>query len=321
MDSVISKAKHISRRNNTKSGFFKTLNNNKWLLLMAAPALITVIIFSYIPMFGVIIAFKKYNFIDGILGSKWSGLENFKYLFASQDAVNSTINTIYLNALFIICSLVGSIIIALLMNELRNKWLIKFYQSTLFFPYFLSWVIVGYFVFALLNYDNGTINRLLISTGHEAVQWYTKPEYWPFILVVVYIWKSVGYYSVIYLAGIVGIGKEYYEAAMIDGATKFQQIRKITIPLLMPLITIMTLMQVGRIFFADFGLFYNVTQNSGTLYRTTDVIDTYVFRAFRVLGDAGMASAAGVYQAICGLILVVLSNWIVKKLNPEGAIF
>jgi putative aldouronate transport system permease protein len=191
----------------------------------------------------------------------------------------------------------------------------------LFFPYFISWVIVGYFVYALLNYDNGLINRLLGLLGEEPVQWYTKPGYWPVILVLVYMWKYVGYYSLIYLAGMLGIDKEFYEAAMIDGATKRQQIFKITLPLLTPLITIMVLMQVGRIFFADFGLFYNVTQNSGALYSTTDVIDTYVFRSFRVLGDAGMATAAGLYQALCGLVLVYVTNWFVRKVNPDDALF
>ncbi|MCD9020649.1 ABC transporter permease [Cohnella silvisoli] len=313
-----SEFRHYSHR---KSGFISTLNHNKWLLFMSAPAMLAVILFSYVPIFGVVLAFKKYNFTDGIFGSPWAGFDNFKYLFATRDAFNSTINTIYLNAVFIIFSLAGSVLVALLMMEVRSRRLTKAYQTALFFPYFISWVIVGYFVYALLNYDSGTINRLLGSVGQEAVQWYTKPQYWPVILVLVYMWKYVGYYSLIYMAGMLGIDKEYYEAAMIDGATKFQQIRKITLPLLMPLMTIMVLMQVGRIFFADFGLFYNVTQNSGALYSTTDVIDTYVFRTFRVLGDAGMATAAGFYQAICGLVLVYISNWCVRKVSPDDALF
>lgn len=304
-----------------KKGFLYTLARNKWLLLLAAPATLVVLVFSYLPMFGLILAFKKYNFSDGILGSPWAGFGNFEYLFATRDAFNSTINTVYLNAIFIFLSLVGAIIVALLMNEVRNKWMVKSYQTALFLPYFISWVIVGYFVYALLNFDNGTINRWIGAMGGEYVQWYTRPEYWPFILSLVYLWKYVGYYSLIYLAGILGIDKEYYEAAMIDGATKLQQIRKITLPLLSPLITIMVLMQIGRIFFADFGLFYNVTQNSGALYSTTDVIDTYVFRTFRVLGDAGMATAAGLYQAVCGLILVYISNWCVRKVNKDEALF
>ncbi|MFD2331720.1 ABC transporter permease [Cohnella sp. GCM10020058] len=308
-------------RRTSRSSFIVTLERNKWLLLLAAPATIAVILFSYLPMFGVVLAFKRYNFTDGIFGSPWSGFDNFKYLFATRDAFNSTINTVYLNALFIVFSLLGSIAVALLMMEVRNKWLVKSYQSVLFFPYFISWVIVGYFAYALLNYDTGTVNRLLEAAGLDAVQWYTKPQYWPAILILVYVWKNVGYFSLIYLAGMLGIDKEYYEAATMDGATRLQQIRKITLPLLVPLVTIMVLMQVGRIFFADFGLFFNVTQNSGALYSTTDVIDTYVFRTFRVLGDAGMATAAGLYQAVCGLILVCISNWLVKKVNPENALF
>lgn len=304
-----------------KPDFLRTLVRNRWLLLMAAPATIAVLIFSYAPMFGLILAFKRYNFADGIFASPWSGFDNFAYLFATRDAFNSTINTVYLNGLFIVLSLVGALAVALLMNEIRSKWLVKSYQTALFFPYFISWVIVGYFVYALLNYDNGTINRLIGAFGGEYVPWYTEPAYWPLILALIYMWKFVGYYSLIYLAGILGIDKDYYEAAMIDGATKLQQMGRITLPLLSPLITIMVLMQVGRIFFADFGLFYNVTQNSGALYSTTDVIDTYVFRTFRVLGDTGMATAAGLYQAVCGLVLIYISNWCVRKIKPDEALF
>lgn len=165
------------------------------------------------------------------------------------------------------------------------------------------------------------VNKLLESFGFSKIQWYAKPNYWPFILIIVYVWKNIGYFSVIYLASMMGIGHEYYEAAKIDGANKWQQITKITIPLLTPVITIMTLLQIGRIFYADFGLFYHVPQNTGMLYETTDVIDTYVFRSLRMLGDVGMASAAGFYQAVVGLVLVLLSNWIVRRINPDNALF
>ncbi|OCT10807.1 sugar ABC transporter permease [Paenibacillus pectinilyticus] len=301
--------------------FLNVMRKNKWLLAMAAPGALFLLIYAYTPMLGLVIAFKRYRFDEGIFGSKWVGFQNFEFLFATRDAWRITLNTLYLNALFIVIGTVSSLIVALLLNEVRKKGLLKFYQSALFFPYFLSWVIVGYFTFALLNYDSGMINKLLESFGFSKIQWYAKPNYWPFILIIVYVWKNIGYFSVIYLASMMGIGHEYYEAAKIDGANKWQQITKITIPLLTPVITIMTLLQIGRIFYADFGLFYHVPQNTGMLYETTDVIDTYVFRSLRMLGDVGMASAAGFYQAVVGLVLVLLSNWIVRRINPDNALF
>ncbi|MCX7709332.1 MAG: ABC transporter permease subunit [Clostridia bacterium] len=288
---------------------------------MALPGLLAIFIFSYLPMFGVIIAFKEYRVADGIIGSRWCGFDNFKYLFSTRDAWNITYNTIFLNALFIITGTIGGIILALLVNEVKNKWLVKFYQSALFLPYFISWVIVSYFVYALLSFDMGIVNKILISMGIEPIQWYNEPGLWPAILVAVNLWKNVGYGCLIYLAGIMGIDGDLYEAATIDGANKMQQIIKITIPLLSPLIITLTLMSIGRIFFADFGLFFNVTFDTGTLYSTTNVIDTYVFRSLRFSGDVGMASAAGFYQAFVGFILVSLSNLVVKKINPDRALF
>jgi putative aldouronate transport system permease protein len=294
---------------------------NRALLAMALPGVLFLVIFSYWPMFGIFIAFKNYQFDKGIFGSDWVGVQNFKYLFSTKDAWQITLNTLYLNALFILFGLVASLAIAILMNEIRKKWLIKFYQTSLFIPYFISWVIVGYFGFALLNYDNGLINHILEHFHFPRVQWYAKPEYWRFILLLVYLWKSTGYFSMIYYAGLIGINSEYYEAAKIDGASKLKQITQITIPLLIPLITMLTLLQIGRIFYADFGLFYKVPLNTPVLYSTTDVIDTYVLRSLRVVGDVGMAAAAGFYQAAVGFILVVGSNWVVRKSNPENALF
>jgi putative aldouronate transport system permease protein len=308
-------------RRNIWTKLSRELIRNRGLLFMVLPGILILLIFSYWPMFGIFIAFKNYQFDKGIFGSEWVGIDNFKYLFSTKDAWQITFNTLYLNALFIVFGLVASLAVAILMNEISKKWLIKFYQTSLFIPYFISWVIVGYFGFALLNYDNGLINHLLDNFHIPRVQWYSKPEYWRIILVIVYLWKSTGYFSIVYYAGIIGINSEYYEAAKIDGASKLQQITKITIPLLIPLITILTLLQIGRIFYADFGLFYNVTLNTSVLYSTTDVIDTYVLRSLRVVGDVGMASAAGFYQAVVGFILVMGSNWVVRRINPENALF
>ena len=191
----------------------------------------------------------------------------------------------------------------------------------MFLPYFISWVIVGYFTYALLNVDYGVVNRFLLSVGVQPIDWYNRPELWPAILILCNIWKAAGYGSVIYTAGIMGINSEYYEAAIVDGASKWQQITRITIPLLRPMIIILTLLAIGRIFYADFGLFYNVTQNSGSLFKTTDVMDTFVYRSIKVTGDFGMASAAGFIQSIVGFVLVLISNQVVRKVDEEYRLF
>lgn len=320
MESELS-LKQFKKPNQPLNKFIKNMLIHKWLWLMALPGIVIVFVFSYMPMFGVILAFKDYKISDGILGSKWVGFDNFKYLFSTRDAWNITYNTLFLNTLFIITGTIGGIFVAIIINEVKNKWLVKFYQSAMFLPYFISWVIVSYFVYSLLSYDMGIINKILPTFGIEPIQWYNEPQLWPAILTMVNIWKGVGYGSVIYLAGIMGIDAELYEAATIDGASKLQQISRITLPLLTPLIIILTLMAIGRIFFADFGMFYNVTLDNGGLYSTTNVIDTYVFRALRFSGDVGMASAAGFYQAFVGFALVLGSNLAVKKISPDRSLF
>lgn len=291
------------------------------LYFMMMGGALFLLIFNYIPMGGIIIAFKDYGFDKGIFGSPWVGFDNFKFFFTSQDAYRITFNTLYLNAIFIVLCLVFSVSLAIIINEIKINLLAKVYQSILFVPYFISWVIVGYFTFALLNMDKGVLNNILVSFGFEPVQWYNEPKLWRFILTIAYIWKNAGYYCVVYLAGLTSIDAEYYEAAKIDGAGRIKQITKITLPLLTPLITIMVLLQVGRIFYADFGLFWNLPRQTGALFSTTDVIDTYVYRTLRSLGDIGMASAAGFYQSLMGFILVMASNMVVKKFNKENALF
>jgi len=287
---------------------------------MTLPGLAYILLFSYVPMFGLVIAFKNYNYAAGLWNSPWVGLKNFDFLFASEDAWRITYNTLFLNFLFISFGTVASIGLALLLNEIRLKALNKFVQSTMLLPHLLSWVIVGYFVYALLTY-NGLVNTMLGYFGLESIEWYNSPAYWPAILTITAVWKMVGYNSVVYLASILGISADYYEAAVIDGAKKFQQIRYITLPLISPIIIIMVLLSIGKIFYADFGLFYNVTRDMGMLYSTTDVIDTYVFRMLRKVGDVGMASAAGFYQSIVGFVLIVTANFIVKKIDKEQSLF
>ncbi|MFC5531244.1 ABC transporter permease [Cohnella yongneupensis] len=301
---------------------YRSLVRFRMLYLMMIPTIVLVIINNYLPMFGIVIAFKKINYEQGILGSPWVGFENFKFLFATTDAWNITRNTIMYNAVFIITNLVLAIAFAIMLNEIRSRTLAKFFQSAMFLPYFLSAVVISYLVFAMLGEEHGFVNNVLLKgLGIDPISWYAKPEAWPILLPIINAWKNVGYFSVVYLAAIVGIDDEYYEAALIDGASKWKQITRITLPLLMPIIVIMTLLQIGRIFYADFGLFFQVTLDTGALYSTTNVIDTYVYRSFMVMGDIGMSSAAGLYQSAVGLILVFGSNYIVKKINSDNALF
>jgi putative aldouronate transport system permease protein len=299
----------------------RSLHKNGVFILMAAPALLLLLAFNYIPIPGIIIAFKNFKASKGLFGSNWVGLANFQFLFSSNTAWRITRNTLMLNSIFIVTGVAMSLAVALLLNEVRQPGLARFYQSAVFFPYFVSWVIVGMFTYAILNADNGMLDMTLVKIGLQPIHWYAQSGYWPYILTIVNLWKSSGYWSIIYLAAIMGINTEYYEAAMIDGASRWQQVFSITLPLLIPLIIINVLLSVGHIFFADFGLFYYVTNNSSMLYPTTDVIDTYVFRALQSMGDFGMAAAAGLYQSVVGFVLIVLSNWVVKRIDPEKSLF
>lgn len=299
----------------------RLLRKNLPFLLMGAPGFLLLVVFSYLPMFGVVIAFKNYKAVQGIWGSAWVGLKNFEFLFRTPDLQRITTNTLFLNTLFIVTGLIGAIGLALLLNEVRVKVATRIYQTVIFFPFIISWVIVGYFSFALLNFETGLVNNVARWLGIEPVSWYNTPEYWPAILTITNLWKGVGYGSVIYLAAMLGINQEYYEAAMLDGANKLQQMRYITLPFLVPIMIITTLLAIGRIFYADFGMFFYVTRDSKLLYPTTDVIDTYVFRALRVNADIGMAAATGLYQSVVGFVLVLLSNWVVKRIDPERSLF
>lgn len=293
---------------------------NKELFLLSLPGVILVLIFCYLPMPGLIIAFKNFNYTKGLWGSDWVGFNNFAFFFTSQDAFRVTRNTILLNFCFIITGLIVSVAIALALFELSGR-AVKTYQTVLFFPTFISWVIVGYMSYLLFNSDLGVLNSLLTSFGMKSVQWYTEVKYWPGILIIASLWKGVGYSSLIFYTGLMGIDSSFYEAAAIDGASKFQQIAKISIPSLIPLIIMLTLLSIGRIFYADFGLFYFLPRDSGALYPVTDVIDTYVYRALRKIGDIGMASAVGLFQSLVGFILVLATNAVIKKINEESAQF
>lgn len=292
------------------------------LFLMLLPGLLYLLINNYIPMAGMVIAFKKINFAKGIFASPWAGLENFKFLFSSNDAWIITRNTLLYNVAFIFVNMVVGIAIAILICEVRNKKLKKLYQSAILLPFLMSMVILSYIVYALLSSENGLVNNTILEALHiDPIQWYQEPKYWPVILIVANCWKGVGYGCLIYIASLIGIDPAYYEAARLDGASKWQEITKITLPCLVPTIITLLLLSIGRIFYSDFGLFYQVPMNSGVLFPTTNVIDTYVYRALIEQGNISMSSAAGVYQSLVGFVVVMISNWIVRRVDKDQALF
>ncbi len=295
--------------------------NTFQMSIMALPAVATLFIFNYIPMAGIIIAFKRFRVNLGIFRSPWVGFENFDFFFSSQYAWRITRNTLGYNGAFIFLGLVISVFIALVLYEVTNRMLIKMYQTILLFPYFLSWVVVSYVLLAFLSTRYGILNTWFQALGLESKQWYVEAGHWPGILTSMYLWKHVGYFSIIYYAGLMGIDRELFESAAIDGASKVRIIRHISIPLLSNLMVILVLLQVGKIFYADFGLFYQLPRQIGILFPTTDVIDTYVYRALKVTGDIGLAGAVNFYQAIVGFILVLVSNLAVGKISKEHALF
>jgi putative aldouronate transport system permease protein len=291
------------------------------LNLMALPGLLVLLVFSYFPMAGIILAFKDYDFSLGVFGSEWVGFENFEYFFTSGVAWRLIRNTVGLNLLFMITVQVAAIIVALLLNEIFDKRIAKVYQSVIFFPHFISWVIVGYFAYAFLNADQGLVNNILFAFGQEKINWYSEAGYWPTILNFISCWKGLGYFSIIYLAGMVTINPEYYESLRIDGGNKWKEMWYITIPFIKPLIYINVFLTIGRVFYANFDFFLNVTRNTGQIMSTTDVIDTFVVRTLTVSGDFNMAAAAGLFQGVCGFVLILLANWIVSRLDNENTLF
>jgi putative aldouronate transport system permease protein len=292
------------------------------LLLLTLPGMAYLIINNYIPMLGIIIAFKKMDYAKGLLASKWIGLSNFRFLFSTPDAWVMTRNTLLYNLAFIVIGTVLAIGLAIMMFEITGYFFARYFQGMYLLPNLISMVVVSYVVFAFLNADTGLLPKSVFpALKVQDINFYTSPGYWPVILLIVFLWKNTGYASIIYLASIAGIDSTIYEAARIDGASKWDQIRYITLPSLKPTIIILFLFSVGRMMYSDFGLFYQVTMNSGALYSTTQTIDTYVYRGLMQLGNIGMASAAGVYQSVIGFILILGSNYLVKKINPEDALF
>ena len=300
----------------------KTVKHYWPLYLMFVPGFVYLFINCYIPMFGIQIAFRRYNAHDGIYGSPFCGLDNFKFLFQTNDAWIMTRNTLLYNLVFIILGNVLAIAIAIMLNEITGKKKKQFYQTIILIPYLISMIIVSYLAFAFLSSSNGYFNNsILKGLGLPAVDWYNTPKYWPFILVFINLWKSLGYSMILYYATICGIDYTLYEAAEIDGASRWQKITHVTLPSLKSTIIILVLMSLSGIFRSDFGLFYQVTQNSGPLIKVTQTIDTYVYRGLMQTNNIGMSSAAGVYQSVVGFILVMAANGIVRKVDKDSALF
>lgn len=291
------------------------------LMTMMLPGIVYLIINNYIPMAGLVIAFKKFNYSLGIWGSEWNGLKNFTYLFKTQDAYNIMRNTLGYNAIFILLNTLLSVTVAIMLNFLRGKLNKKFYQTVILAPYLISMVVVSYIVFGFLSQENGFLNNLIATFGGKPINWYTQAKYWPAILTIVYLWKSIGYNSIIYYATAIGIDSTLYEAAEIDGATRWKQIWHVTLPGLRGTIITMVLLAIGRMFYSDFGLFYQVPMRSGLISATTDTIDVFVYKALTQLNDVGRAAAAGFLQAVIGFILVLTANLIVRKIDSDNALF
>ena len=305
-----------------KSQTLRKLRKYAPLYLCALPGFIYLIINNYLPMGGLILAFKKYSFAKGIIKSPWNGLSNFTYLFGSKWAKIMFRNTIGYNVLFLFLGTVFAIFVAILLNEVRKKTAQQVYQTTILIPHLVSTVLIGYLVYAFLSSTNGFVNKgILEPLGKEGIQWYTEAKYWPFILTIVQLWRSFGFQRIVYFATIIGFDKTYYEAAVVDGATTWQQITRITLPLLKPTVIILTIMALGRMFASDFGLFYQVPQNSGLLYSTTTTIDTFVYRTLMQDHDVGRSLAAGFMQSVLGFFVVMLTNAIVRRTEPDSALF
>ncbi|WP_339270782.1 ABC transporter permease subunit [Paenibacillus sp. FSL W8-0187] len=292
------------------------------MYIMMIPGLIYLLINNYVPMAGIIIAFKHINWNKGIIDSPFAGLSNFEYLFKTKEAWIITRNTLGYNLAFIILGTVLAVAIAIVLNEIRSKFWKKSYQTLILLPYLISIVVVSYLVFALFSSESGFINHSILEPlGLKSISWYTEPKYWPYILTIVHLWKTVGYSCIIYYATVVGIDRGYYEAAVIDGANRWKQIVHITLPSLKPTMITLVLLAIGTIFYSDFGLFYQVPMDSGPLYDVTNTIDTYVYRGLIKLNDVGMSSAAGVYQSLVGFTLVYIANRLVIKFSKENALF
>ena len=304
-----------------KSSLIKDIRQNPFSYLLMLPAMLFVLIFGYMTYPYMIIAFKKFNYQLGLWSSPWNGIDNFTFFFKSTMASRIIWNTLYLNILFIATGTLMSVALAIMLNEIRSRTYVRVSQTFMLLPYYLSWVVIAYMLQAVFSNKNGLMNNVLVMFGQKKISWYTRADLWPAILVAMRLWKGAGMNAIIFLAAITGIDESIYEAAMIDGASRGQRIRQITIPLIMPTVTIMTLLSIGKIMYGDFGMIYALSGDNGVLYETTDIIDTYVFRVLRQTGDPSQAMAIGLFQSVIGFAMVYGTNQLVKRKFGDGALF
>lgn len=304
-----------------KKSILQVLWRYRVLELMCLPAVVFFFLFSYMPMPGIYVAFVKYNYRNGIFGSKFVGLQNFEFLAESGKLFSLTRNTVLYNLAFIVLGNLLAVFVAILLNEIRSKWFKKVSQTLMFLPYFISQVLVGLLVYSLLNYDTGFVNEILTGMGKAKWQPYSDPTVWPVLLVLIHLWQQTGYNSVVYFAAICGIDAEIIEAAKVDGANAFQRIRYIILPSLRSTIVILLLFALGGIVRGNFGLFWNIIGSNSMLYDTTDIIETFVYRATMSDFNFSTASAVGFYQSVVGFVIVMIANYIIKKIEPDYSLF
>lgn len=298
----------------------KLVQRNRILLFMLVPAVVYVVVFSYLPMAGIVLAFKNYRYADGMFGSPWVGFDNFKFLFVSNKIWQLTRNTLLYNIAFIIFGMIFEVGFAIILSEINNKFFKKIAQGFMFLPYFISWVVVSTIMLNIFG-DHGVLNSIITSVGGEKYSIYSNTVLWPVVMIFVRLWKQTGYGTVIYLAAIAGISQELYEAAAIDGANVWQKIRYITLPSLKPTLMIMTLLSLGNIFRGDFGMFYQIVGSNQLLLKSSDILDTYIYRLLLTTPDVGMTAAAGLYQSVLCFVTIITANWIVKKIEPDYSLF
>ncbi|WP_179394155.1 ABC transporter permease [Lacticaseibacillus absianus] len=309
-----------------KTNFFQRLWANRIFLLLVAPGTIFLIVFFYIPVLANVVAFQNFQYSDqgflySLFHSPWVGFQNFEFFFKSADFWIVLRNTVGYNMIFLLMNFFFAIFFGIVMSQLRNARLLKVYQTSMLFPYFLSWAILAYFVYAFLSTDKGILNQLIQAMGGKPIDFYNTPAVWPFILIFLGVWKGIGYNSILYFATAMGIDPSYYDAAMMDGASKWQQIKNVTLPHILPVAVLMLILNIGGIFRSDFGLFYLIPRGSGTLINVTQTFDTYIYRALTTTNDIGMSTAAGLMQSVIGAMLIVVSNWVVRHVEPESALF
>lgn len=306
----------MEKKTRKKVGFWENLQ----MFIMILPGMAFLIAFNYLPLPGIIIAFKKFNPYKGVFGSEWVGIQNFEFFFSSQDATRTIGNTLLYSVSFLVIDLLAAVTLALMLYYLRNRLATKFYNTVVIIPKFMSMVIIAFIVYSILSPSYGLLNQIIKLFGGSPVNWYSNPKYWPVILTLTHIWQSVGMNSILYYSSLMSMDNSLTEAAQMDGANRIHQIKHVVIPHLVPIMVITTILAIGNLFSGSLDLFYQIPKNQGLLYSTTDTINTYVYRAL-LEGSLEKSAAINLFQSGIGFVLVVATNAIVKKISPENSLF